>query len=849
MGNNITKILFRRGLDSQRKTVVFSQGEPAYCLDTNRLFVGDGTTLGGNPVGIVNYGIIPALSGSYVYNSTQTNLASSTFILLSAANIGDIVYDAVTTSLYSVSSTSAVLSLSNLAHYFISTKINPSQFYYDNLSQLNVLNGGIGINQLNANITTNSPTIIGGNGSVLNIKTASVGNAYIKPGTPNSVKITNSDGKTISDIQIATDKQILGYTTGAGSLGPVQLQTTGSTTLVSTANTITINSPVIANYLPLSGGALIGGVSALDANNGRLVTDVIPVNGNDVVNLNYVTQFNTCTTPAFIQSNFVNVSGDTMTGLLYGTAFRAAQGKPNASDASTTGYAFNADGDTGLFSPIVGGGNAANGIVALYGNSNELLRGYYSLGAPRIGIGTTTPSANLEIASLGPVIGLIDTGNTSSKFQIGNSSGNFYIYDVVNNAYPITVNPSTLNNQLLHIYNGNVGIGVQVPVFTFDVRGDVNIGNPTQGTVNTSGNKLWFGGSDNTDALYTYRYNVSSNQTEWRFNIGDDTGTAGTVKTDYFVIGNFPSGSTTWTSWMRVGSNTTTFSGAGVFTGTVTASSFYANTTPIAANQLTRKDYVDNACLSASTPAGQVSFFATLTAPTGWLKANGAVLPITKYQSLFNVLPKKDFGGGNINTIWWQGTDGPLNFRIPDLRGQFIRGWNDGISNGNSINSTIDSRRDFGSYQADTFKYHNHTITDAGHIHGIVDGGHSHSITDPGHTHGVTDDGHSHTITDNGHTHSSTAGGDIGRGMAVNDKDGHPPAYSASATTGSSKTGIAIDSHATGITINSNTTGISNVSSKANISITTHTTGITIDNTGDTETRPSNIALLACIKY
>jgi hypothetical protein len=51
MASNITKILFRRGTDDQRKLVTLNLGEPGITTDTNRLFVGDGTTAGGFPAG------------------------------------------------------------------------------------------------------------------------------------------------------------------------------------------------------------------------------------------------------------------------------------------------------------------------------------------------------------------------------------------------------------------------------------------------------------------------------------------------------------------------------------------------------------------------------------------------------------------------------------------------------------------------------------------------------------------------------------------------------------------------------------------------------------------------------
>ena len=67
---------------------------------------------------------------------------------------------------------------------------------------------------------------------------------------------------------------------------------------------------------------------------------------------------------------FVTKTGDTMTGNLAGTAFRATQGAPNSADASTNGFAFGSDGDTGLFS--VGSGNLGTS-VSLYLNNIQRL--------------------------------------------------------------------------------------------------------------------------------------------------------------------------------------------------------------------------------------------------------------------------------------------------------------------------------------------------------------------------------------------------------------------------------------------------------------------------------------------
>ena len=66
-------------------------------------------------------------------------------------------------------------------------------------------------------------------------------------------------------------------------------------------------------------------------------------------------------------------------------------------------------------------------------------------------------------------------------------------------------------------------------------------------------------------------------------------------------------------------------------------------------------------------PTGAVFYFAANTAPTGFLKANGAAVSRTTYAALFAV-----------TDITYGAGDGSTTFNLPDLRGEFIRGWDDG---------------------------------------------------------------------------------------------------------------------------------------------------------------------------
>lgn len=98
---------------------------------------------------------------------------------------------------------------------------------------------------------------------------------------------------------------------------------------------------------------------------------------------------------------------------------------------------------------------------------------------------------------------------------------------------------------------------------------------------------------------------------------------------------------------------------------------------------------------SGGLPAGAVQSFAMSAAPSGWLDCDGSAVSRTTYSNLFSAIGTT-FGTG----------DGSTTFNVPDLRGEFIRGWDDGRG--------VDSGRTFGTAQADELKSHNHTVTTLG---------------------------------------------------------------------------------------------------------------------------------------
>jgi microcystin-dependent protein len=139
---------------------------------------------------------------------------------------------------------------------------------------------------------------------------------------------------------------------------------------------------------------------------------------------------------------------------------------------------------------------------------------------------------------------------------------------------------------------------------------------------------------------------------------------------------------------------TATYSGANTLTRTtVLGSSNAGAAVNFAAGSknvgiaLTRAEVVNR-----MVPAGAVMSFAMTAAPTGWLECDGSTVSRTTYATLFAAIGTT-FGAG----------DGSTTFKLPDLRGEFIRGYDDGRG--------VDSGRVFGSSQADDLEAHSHTST------------------------------------------------------------------------------------------------------------------------------------------
>lgn len=193
--------------------------------------------------------------------------------------------------------------------------------------------------------------------------------------------------------------------------------------------------------------------------------------------------------------------------------------------------------------------------------------------------------------------------------------------------------------------------------------------------------------------------------------------------------------------------------------------------------------------LNNSIPAGSIIAYAASSAPFGYLKANGSLVSRSTYSRLFSA----------IGTTYGAG-DGSTTFALPDLRGEFVRGWDD--SRG------VDSSRTIGSLQSDSYLNHNHNASS------VAVGDHVHTAwtdTQGAHSHGLK----SRVIYPAG-----------GANRAVDPVSGNEIV---------SSTEVA----------GAHTHNVSMSGAGAH----THTINIDNSTSGGSETRPRNIALLYCIKY
>ncbi len=256
-------------------------------------------------------------------------------------------------------------------------------------------------------------------------------------------------------------------------------------------------------------------------------------------------------------------------------------------------------------------------------------------------------------------------------------------------------------------------------------------------------------------------------------------------------------------------------------------------------------------------PTGAIFSFPLETPPTGYLVCDGSAVSRTTYADLFAVLGTS-YGAG----------DGSTTFNLPDYRGKFLRGYDNGAGNDPDAAARQD-RGDgtigdaVGTLQDDEIESHLHQV-DPPLIYSNYAGNHQHntasqSITSyPGGNHNHTTNSTNTTTNTTGNHRHEIRGEDInistnvfGSGDHLVDTSG--PDFKYTSYTGShyhivnipSLTTTNSGSHTHNIIIPSSNTYPSG-SHYHNVDIPNFSSDYT---GGSTENRPLNITVVYCIKF
>ena len=293
--------------------------------------------------------------------------------------------------------------------------------------------------------------------------------------------------------------------------------------------------------------------------------------------------------------------------------------------------------------------------------------GIWWLSDYKVGIGTTVPTSLLDVEGNAIIAGIVTANTFSGQLNAGVSTLTSLRVTGITTLGVTTT--TSLSAEMISIAGASSTIANLLgTVLNYDnIRGNnQNItGFSTLTQVSATG---IVGTSVTATNLIATNLRVSGITTLGSSN-GIGTVTIGTGITALLVDGN-----ARITGILSVGQGTITIDG---FTNTISGISSVTDATG---------SYL-------SIPPGTVISVAASVAPAGYLKANGAAISRSTYGALFGCIGTT-FGEGNASTT----------FNIPDLRGEFIRGWVDDKVG-------IDTQTVFGRSQGDALASHRHSVT------------------------------------------------------------------------------------------------------------------------------------------
>jgi hypothetical protein len=394
--------------------------------------------------------------------------------------------------------------------------------------------------------------------------------------------------------------------------------------------------------------------------------------------------------------------GATLTGNAFSASQLATARKINGvnfdgtNDITVTAAAGTLTGNTlnstVLLSSLTSVGTLSSLTVADVGvgvGTGDQLRFLLDSGIPTVR--SNTGQLNFDIGSAGPDISFVNAatsvalGGPSAPAIIGDNTTNLGITgykfnNIYANNFLGNATTATLATTATNLAGGGLG---SLPYQTANgATGFLNIGSPGYVLRVGSGNTIeWepLNFEQLNKGSYLNFVNTNTSSTVSFFNSTDPVTIsvdATSTNTASKVVardgsGNFAAGT--------ISANLT-----GNVTGNVTGNAGTATRlqTPRTINGVsfdgTQNIVVEASDPNSGAPVGAILYYPSSTIPVGWMMCDGAAISTTTFSLLFSKIGYTYGGSGNF-------------FRLPDLRGEFIRSWDSGRG--------VDPSRSIGSFQ------------------------------------------------------------------------------------------------------------------------------------------------------
>ena len=412
-------------------------------------------------------------------------------------------------------------------------------------------------------------------------------------------------------------------------------------------------------------------------------------------------------------SNFINIGntiyGSTSTGNV-GIGVASPQRKLQVSgggfqltnstvgDGVNDGFIMDYSSDDVIFSNRRIGGKLRFGTNGFADKLTIMDTGY-------VGIGTTAPTHLLHVsgtANSGIGVNAASGAISYLDFQeAGTKKANLYLKGTDDT---FQINDVGLTSTIINGGGGNVGIGVGIGITSSTSRLTVATNNfsPSIGAVSA--------------ALTLQSMSATSstlNTILWANHDGFANAAISTVQLNSGNVGNrmvLQTKSTSGGAWNADQVVLATTGNVGIGTSAPTQKLSVAGMIESTSGGVKFPDSTTQVTAAVGNPAGTIITFAGATCPSGYIAADGSAISRTTYANLFAA----------ISTLYGTG-DGSTTFNLPDLRGEFIRGWDNGRG--------VDTGRSIATAQADSLKAHTHTLSNPRQAQGGEVGGLSNTPT------------------------------------------------------------------------------------------------------------------------